>query len=173
MATASSCDLATRALLPREDRFVASSSAPSRTRRSRVPAVFLLAGFFFALLLSARSPRASEPEDVAGPRGGRRLAFAITRAVSWNADASEGEVVVTKGLKGFSTSYAVRLGDARAAREDDDDDDVAPEVAEGEDLLGEEAEESVTESLTDDGDDRADRTSATDLRGGDVGGALG
>lgn len=172
MATASSCDLATRVLLPREDRFVASSSAPSRTRRSRVPAVFLLAGFFFALLLSARSPRASEPEDVAGPRGGRRLAFAITRAVSWNADASEGEVVVTKGLKGFSTSYAVRLGDARAAREDDDDVD-APEVAEGEDLLGEEAEESVTESLTDDGDDRADRTSATDLRGGDVGGALG
>lgn len=172
MATASSCDLATRVLLPREDRFVASSSAPSRTRRSRVPAVFLLAGFFFALLISARSPRASEPEDVAGPRGGRRLAFAITRAVSWNADASEGEVVVTKGLKGFSTSYAVRLGDARAAREDDDDVD-ATEVADGEDLLGEEAEESVTESLTDDGDDRADRTSATDLRGGDVGGALG
>jgi len=172
MATVSSCDLATRVLLPREDRFVASSPAPSRTRRSRFPAVFLLASFFFALLLSARSPRASEPEDVAGPRGGRRLAFAITRAVSWNADASEGEVVVTKGLKGFSTSYAVRLGDARAAREDDDDVD-APEVAEGEDLLGEEAEESVTESLTDDGDDRADRTSATDLRGGDVGGALG
>jgi hypothetical protein len=75
-------------------------------------------------------------------------------------------------LKGFSTSYAVRLGDARAAREDDDDVD-ATEVADGEDLLGEEAEESVTESLTDDGDDRADRTSATDLRGGDVGGALG
>ena len=170
MATASSCNFATSVLLPREDRFVASSPAPSRTRRSR--AVFLLASFFFALLLSARSPRASEPEDVAGPRGGRRLAFAITRAVSWNADASEGEVVVTKGLKGFSTSYAVRLGDARAAREDDDDVD-APEVAEGEDLLGEEAEESVTESLTDDGDDRADRTSATDLRGGDVGGALG
>ena len=170
MATASSCDLATRVLLPREDRFVASSSAPSRTRRSRFSSVFLLAGFFFALLLSARSPRASEPEDVAGPRGGR--AFAITRTVSWNANASEGEVVVTKGLKGFSTSYAVRLGDARAAREDDDDVD-APEVAEGEDLLGEEAEESVTESLTDDGDDRADRTSATDLRGGDVGGALG
>jgi len=37
--------------------------------------------------------------------------------MGWNSPASEGEIVTTKGLKGFETSYAVYFGDAREKRD--------------------------------------------------------
>jgi hypothetical protein len=46
----------------------------------------------------------------------RVLAFAVTNSVGWNTPESEGEVVTTKGLTGFETSYAVWFGDAREQR---------------------------------------------------------
>ena len=41
----------------------------------------------------------------------------MTSSVGWNTPASEGEIVTTKGLKGFETSYAVYFGDAREKRD--------------------------------------------------------
>lgn len=51
------------------------------------------------------------------PSHARRLSFAVTSSVGWNTPASEGEIVTTKGLKGFETSYAVYFGDAREKRD--------------------------------------------------------
>jgi hypothetical protein len=41
----------------------------------------------------------------------------VTNSVGWNTAASEGEIVTTKGLKGFETSYVVYFGDAREKRD--------------------------------------------------------
>ena len=57
----------------------------------------------------------------------RVLAFAVTNSVGWNTGESEGEIVTTKGLKGFETSYEVYFGDARDKR----DQEVSAELNEG------------------------------------------
>jgi hypothetical protein len=51
------------------------------------------------------------------PSHARRLSFAVTSSVGWNTPASEGEIVTTKGLKGFETSYAVYFGEKREKRD--------------------------------------------------------
>jgi hypothetical protein len=90
--------------------------SPRRAPAAPVPApgtvtVALLLGalFVYALLVGA-----SEGTPIRrGVQPRRHLAFAVMRTVGWNTDASEGELVVTKGLKGFVASYSVFFGPAR------------------------------------------------------------
>ena len=73
--------------------------------------VALLLGVLFVYALLVGASEGTPLRHGVQPR--RHLAFAVTRTVGWNTDASEGELVVTKGLKGFVASYSVFFGPAR------------------------------------------------------------
>ena len=90
---------------------------PRRTARDYTDvvaiAVMVCVLCLYACVEKARRPVV--PSD--RPPHARRLSFAVTSSMGWNSPASEGEIVTTKGLKGFETSYAVYFGDAREKRD--------------------------------------------------------
>ena len=94
---------------------------PRRTARDYTDVVVLSVMVFvvFAYACLEKALHSSRPPVVPSerPSHARRLSFAVTSSVGWNTPASEGEIVTTKGLKGFETSYAVYFGDAREKRE--------------------------------------------------------
>ena len=72
--------------------------------------VMVLVLFAYVCVEKAQRVTSERPPHV------RRLSFAVTSSVGWKSPASKGEIVTTKGLKGFETSYAVYFGDAREER---------------------------------------------------------
>ena len=88
---------------------------PRRTARDYTDVVVLsvMVCVLFAYASLEKALHASRPPVVPSerPSHARRLSFAVTSSVGWNTPASEGEIVTTKGLKGFETSYAVYFGD--------------------------------------------------------------
>jgi hypothetical protein len=113
---------------------------PRRTARDYTDVVVLsvMVCVLFAYASLEKALHASRPPVVPSerPSHARRLSFAVTSSVGWNTPASEGEIVTTKGLKGFETSYAVYFGDAREKR------DAAVAETEGPEM-------PATEALTD------------------------
>lgn len=61
-------------------------------------------------------------EERAGPRDYRRhLTFAWTRTKTWDGEQSSGELVTTKGLKGFVTSLTINYGSPSERAENEAD----------------------------------------------------
>jgi hypothetical protein len=94
---------------------------PRRTARDYTDVVVLSVMVFvvFAYACLEKALHSSRPPVVPSerPSHARRLSFAVTSSVGWNTPASEGEIVTTKGLKGFETSYAVYFGEKREKRD--------------------------------------------------------
>jgi len=99
---------------------------PRRTARDYTDVVVLSVMVFVVLayaslekffLLHGSRPPVVPSERPSQPSHARRLSFAVTSSVGWNTPASEGEIVTTKGLKGFETSYAVYFGEKREKRD--------------------------------------------------------
>ena len=88
---------------------------PRRTARDYTDVVALAVMVCVVLLYACLEKAQVVPSEA--PPHARRLSFAVTSSVGWNTPASEGEIVTTKGLKGFETSYAVYFGDAREKRD--------------------------------------------------------
>lgn len=90
---------------------------PRRTARDYTDVVVLSVMVFVLVAYASLEKLFPQVVPSERPSHARRLSFAVTSSVGWNTPASEGEIVTTKGLKGFETSYAVYFGDAREKRD--------------------------------------------------------
>jgi hypothetical protein len=90
---------------------------PRRTARDYTDVVVLSVMVFVLVAYASLEKLFPQVVPSERPSHARRLSFAVTSSVGWNTPASEGEIVTTKGLKGFETSYAVYFGEKREKRD--------------------------------------------------------